>query len=233
MQASMTCDYRQFKAALNAALAVTAAKPFDVVRLYPQPELCRLGIAAANLHSVFISWIELEMMTDKTRDIEVAEISAQEAKALKALPIRAVDDEVPMAGIHIMDDRVELTDETGLGLGIRKVSVRRQTPKPVLVDIAHATDVAMAEDYEDWLPLHKEQAAILAKVMGALKATAVLAFKNLEPGVSKMRATGENFLLTIQAGKVKQNAEQPATPEHQTASQKPILEVTRPAGGIA
>ncbi|MDD7586395.1 MAG: hypothetical protein SPK00_03300 [Corynebacterium glucuronolyticum] len=204
-----------------------------MVRLYPQPELRRLGIAAANLHSVFISWIDLEMMTDSTRDIEVAEISAQEAKALKAFPILAVDDEVPMAGIHIMDDRVELTDETGLGIGIRKVSVRRQTPKPVLVDIFHATDVAMAEDYEDWLPLHKEQAAILAKVLSALKAPAVLAFKYLEPGVSKMRATGENFLLTIQAGKVKQNAEQPATPEHQTASQKPILEVARPAGGIA
>ena len=83
MKASMTCDYRQFKAALNASLAVTAAEPFDVVRLYPQPELCRLGIAAANLHSVFISWIDLEMMTDRTRDIEVAEISAQEAKAHK------------------------------------------------------------------------------------------------------------------------------------------------------
>lgn len=232
MQASMTCDYRQFKAALNAALAVTAAEPFDVVRLYPQPELCRLGIAAANLHSVFISWIDLEMMTDRTRDVEVAEISAQEAKALKALPIRAVDDEVPMAGIHIMDDRVELTDETGLGLGIRKVSVRRQTPKPVLVDIAHATDVAMAEDYEDWLPLRKEQAAILAKVMGALKATAVLAFKHLEPGVSKMRATGENFLLTVQAGKAKPDTKPEETPPGEVTNAVQI-EIAKPTGGLA
>lgn len=230
MQMMVTCDYRQFKASLNAALAVASSEPFDVVRLYPQADMCRLGVAAASPLSVFISYIDMEMMQDM-QGIEVAEISVQDAKALKALPIRALDGEVPIAGIAFYPDKVVLTDETGLGLGIRKVSVRRQAPTDSVADLVRASDRALAMDYPDALPLCKEQAALLSKVLSALKGSARLTYKQLSPGVSKVRAIGENFLLTVQAGKARKEAK--PIPESQEFSRGTILEIARPTGGIA
>lgn len=233
MHMMVTCDYRRLKEALNAAIAVSGSDPFDMIRLYPQLELSRLGVAAASPQSVFVAFVDLDFMKETSHEVDVAEISVQDAKALKALPIRAQDDEVPMAGLAFYEDRVELTDETGLGLGIRKISVRRQTANESVANLLNSVDRALAMEFSDSLPLHKDQAVLLSKVLSSLKAPAKLSYRKFGPGVSKVRAIGTNFLLTIQAGKVKQNAEQPATPEHQTASQKPILEVARPAGGIA
>lgn len=228
----VTCDYRRFKEALNAALAVASAEPFDMIRLYPQIDLCRLGIAAASPQSTFICYIGVEFMTQDAAAVEVAEISVQDAKALKALPIRALDDEVPMAGIAFYEDKIELTDETGLGLGIRKISVRRQMTTDSVADLVLASDRALAMDYPDALPLCKEQAALLSKVLTALKGSARLSYKQLSPGVSKARALGENFLLTVQAGKAKKETVKP-TLAHQESRQGPILEIARPTGGIA
>lgn len=232
MQMMVTCDYRQFKAALNAALAVASSEPFDVVRLYPQLELCRLGIAAASPKSIFISYLDLELMKESAFEVEVVEVSVQDAKALKALPIRALDDETPMVGITFYDDKVELTDETGLGLGIRKISVRRQSPTDSVANLAEASDRALAMEYTDSLPLHKEQAALLSKVLSCLKASAKLSYRQIEPGVSKLRAVGSTFLLTVQAGKAKKEVGKP-TLAHQDTRQGPILEIARPTGGIA
>jgi|GEM_PF-6847230 len=231
MHMMVTCDYRRFKEALNAALAVASAEPFDMIRLYPQIDLCRLGIAAASPQSIFIAYIGVECMTQDVVSVEVAEISVQDAKALKALPIRAIDDEAPIAGITFYEDRVELTDETGLGLGIRKISVRRQMPTDSVANLVTATDRALTMDYPDTLPLHKEQAALLSTVLTALKGSANLSYKHLSTGVSKARAIGENFLLTVQAGKAKKEAK--PTPAPQESRQGTILEIARPTGGIA
>ena len=232
MQMMVTCDYRRFKEALNAALAVSGSDPFDMIRLYPQLELSRLGVAAASPQSVLVAFVDLDFMKETSHEVDVAEISVQDAKALKALPIRALDDEAPMAGIAFYEDKIELTDETGLGLGIRKISVRRQMTTDSVADLVLASDRALAMDYPDALPLCKEQAALLSKVLTALKSSARLSYKQLSPGVSKARAIGENFLLTVHAGKEKKEAGKP-TLAHQESRQGPILEIARPTGGIA
>lgn len=238
MSTMLTCDYRVLKAAVVAALAIAGRDPYDIIRFYPHPEDMMLGVAAASPAATVAVEVPLEFSTDWTAHVGPFDVAKQEVKALTALPIKAEDDELPMCGLRLEDSKVVLTDETGLGMNIRAISVRAHAPSEQLPNMEDAIARAHTMTFEDDAPIHPDQAKTLAKVTAALKTTATVGLLQVEPGVVRLRATGPTFTLLHTAGKAEgqkdDKLEQEILTAVDTIAGNPVhVEVAHPTGGLA
>lgn len=132
----------EFQAALKAAMAVAANKePFDVIQLRINPAGGDLMVCARDpQHDLIVSITVGTTMVDVVADRdEVIEISKPDARVLAAMKVKQFDEEEdPLVGLIIAEDRITRTDETGFGLGIRQARVRRATwagEPPALGDV--------------------------------------------------------------------------------------------------
>lgn len=131
----------EFQAALKAAMAVAANKePFDVIQLRINPGGDLMVCARDPQHDLIVSITVGTTMVDVVADRdEVIEISKPDARALAAMKVKQIDEEEdPLVGLIIAEDRITRTDETGFGLGIRQARVRRATwagEPPALGDV--------------------------------------------------------------------------------------------------
>lgn len=238
MSTMLTCDYRSLKAAVTAALAVAGRDPYDILRFYPHPEDMMLGVAAASPVATVAVEVPLEFSTDWTAHVGPFDVAKQEAKALTALPIKAEDDELPMCGLRLEDSKIVLTDETGLGMNIRAISVRAHAPSEHLPNMENAIVRAHAMTFDADAPIHPDQAKTLAKVTAALKTKATVGLLQVEPGVVRLRATGPTFTLLHTAGKAEGQKDDKLEQEILTAvdtiaGHKVHVEAARPTGGLA
>lgn len=238
MSTMLTCDYRVLKAAVVAALAIAGRDPYDIIRFYPHPEDMMLGVAAASPSATVAVEVPLEFSTDWTAHVGPFDVAKQEAKALTALPISAEDDELPMCGLRLEDSKVVLTDETGLGMNIRAISVRAHAPSEHLPNMENAIARAHTMTFDADAPIHPDQAKTLAKVTAAVKANATVGLLQVEPGVTRLRATGPTFTLLHTAGKAEgqkdDKLEQEILTAVDTIAGNPVhVEVAHPTGGLA
>ncbi|MBC3186304.1 hypothetical protein H7347_06920 [Corynebacterium sp. zg-331] len=169
-------DAGEFATALRAAIAVAPTKANDpraVIQLRTHQGM--LHVCAAGDGQVF-SMVVSTMMADiiSGRD-EAVEITRAEARVLSAMKMAKEDPEdKPRVGLLIGERSVRRTDESGLGLGIRQVRVRRAHPEtlgniPVSLEgLAAELDEAPPESSEIVPELTPQQWSLIGKVAMAL-----------------------------------------------------------------
>lgn len=117
--------------ALHAALRIAANKtPHDVLQLRISESTGELQIfardASLDLAMGFtVTTTLVDIIGDRD---EVIEITKSDARALAAMKVKRDDaEDEPLVGLIIGENAITRTDETGLGLGIRRATVRRTT----------------------------------------------------------------------------------------------------------
>lgn len=160
-----------FAAALKAAIAVAPTKGarLDLVQFRIVGE--SLFIGARTHTETFVAEVQTEYIDAHDRDTAF-EISRAEAIALSAMKMaKEESEEEPRLGLLIGEKFVQRTDESGLGLGLRNVKVRRSDEpyQPFLGDIPDALSrVAMRETTSQNVLMAPEQWQLVAKVAKAL-----------------------------------------------------------------
>lgn len=161
-----------FMKALKAVLAVAPRKePRDLVQFRIVGQ--ELFISARSLWEVITVEVPTKYIDiDYERD-EWFEISRGEAQALSAMRMKAHDkEEEPMIGLQIHEDYVLRTDESGLGLGLRSVKVKRHQPiwESQLGNIpGHMQAARYQEPTVTWPILTPEQWALSGRVAAAMQ----------------------------------------------------------------
>lgn len=118
----------ELQAALKAVLAVAPNADYDLVQLRVQATGGNLLVGARDPKNNLVVGITVgTTMVDIVHDRdEVLEISKASVVQILGKKVKADDDEEdPLVGLIITDDRVTCTDETGLDLGLRLTRVRR------------------------------------------------------------------------------------------------------------
>lgn len=118
----------ELQAALKAVLAVAPNTDYDLVQFRVQAAGGNLLVGARDPKNNLVVGITVgTTMVDIVHGHdEVIEISKASAVQILAKKVKADDDqEDPLVGLIITDDRVTCTDETGLDLGLRLTRVRR------------------------------------------------------------------------------------------------------------
>lgn len=131
-------DAIEFQRALTAAIAVAGGDPLDLVQFRIVGD--ELVVAARSYNEA----IAIEVTTnyldvDYDRDT-FFEITTGEARALNAMKMKKEDPDDELAlGLLVHEIYISRTDESGLGLGLRTVKVRRHgNPyESVLGDVPH------------------------------------------------------------------------------------------------
>lgn len=209
----------ELQTALAAALAVAPAKgPHDVVQLRMSSTSGDLLVCARDpLQDLVLAvTVGTEMVDVVAERDEVVEISKADARTVAAKKVRKDDDEDdPLVGLIIGEDKITVTDETGFGLGIRQVRVRRITApgsSPVLGDVETMLSTAAGADGAEQVMLSPGQWKKIAAV--AVATGARLSARPLEP----TKDLPSRFLLTSECAamfagyrpKVAASAETPA-----------------------
>lgn len=189
-----------FKAALEAAIKVASDKDYEAVQLRFVDEM--LLICAINTKATFVAEVATEFCDIIAPRDEILELSKKEATALLKFPIKAPKDSEDMAksGLLISESYVQLTDETGLGVGIRHLRVRRETQPGLPGNPPRAVEAAkQAADAEPGAltvgPGQILLAGQIASIMG--EPATVLAMKQDTSPLSRIVLTGPSYGLTV------------------------------------
>lgn len=126
MEASMiTVDAISFQAAMKAALVVApSSEPHDLVQFRIVRDT--LVICARTQWEVIGVTVGTEYVDMNYDRDGVFEITRNEAVALSSMRIKKMEDEdYPRLGLRVHEHYIVRTDESGLGLGLRSVKVKR------------------------------------------------------------------------------------------------------------
>lgn len=160
-------DATEFAQALAAAIAIAPTKdPLDVVQFRIVSDSL---VISARSHTeaiaVEVSTYFLDVNYDRDSYFE---ITRAEAIALGAMKMRKEDpDDELRLGLLVHEAWIHRTDESGLGLGIRAVKVRRHGAvyESLLGDVPHALSEALAKPATECRPkMDGRQWALLGKV---------------------------------------------------------------------
>lgn len=211
----------EFQAALAAALAVATTKePWDVVQLRMSATGGDLLVCARDplRDMVLAVAVGTEVVDVFAGRDEVVEISRADARTLAAKKVRKDDDEDdPLVGLIIGEHQITSTDETGFGLGIRQVRVRRLDTtggSTLLGDVENFLSVAANTDGAEQVVLSPAQWKKISAV--AVTTGAELAAQPLEPTKdlpSRVLLTGESVALFAGFRPAAEQAEGEPSPE--------------------
>ncbi|WP_313546457.1 hypothetical protein [Corynebacterium sp.] len=166
-------DAYPFARALKAAIAVAPRKmPRDLVQF--RIEGSSLFIGANSGWEVFCAELPANSLAlDEERD-SVFEITRSEAIAMAAMKMTHEDSEdIPQLGMEIHKTFVQRTDESGLGLGLRSVKVKRhgELYQAELGNIPYSTSLAQGQKPTKRKPqMFARQWATVSSVAKALDA---------------------------------------------------------------
>lgn len=163
----------EFQEALKAAMAVAGREPYDVIQLRTGTDgLLRVCARDAERELIVAIDVNTEMLDVVADRDEVIEISMSDARQLAAQKVKQEKGEdPPMVGLIIRESSIRRTDESGLGLGIRKSEVRRAAfpGEPTAAGDIPAMLWAAAESESGGLhTMSAEQGKKLAAAAGAL-----------------------------------------------------------------
>lgn len=188
----------ELQAALKAALAVAPNSDYDVVQLRVQASGGNLLVCARDPKNNLMVGITVgTTMVDIVHDRdEVIEISKASVVQILAKKVKADgDEEDPLVGLIIAEDKVTCTDETGFDLGIRLTRVRRvwfDGGNPYLGDVeamlARAAD-SLPDEAAYLSPIQWKKIAAVANATGT--DLAVHPLENPNGGMSRVLITGD------------------------------------------
>lgn len=195
-----------FMKALKAALAVAPRKePRDLVQFRIVGE--ELYISARTMWEVITVEVPTRYVDANYERDEWFEITRAEAQALSAMRIKATDDEDdPQIGLTIHEDYILRTDETGLGLGLRSVKVKRHQPiwESQLGNIPqHMQKAREQEPMLTWPILSPEQWSLVGRVSAAMQEQLTIWSPSAEHhGVTQNVLTSEAVTMSIMCSKM-------------------------------
>lgn len=216
-----------FMKALKAALAVAPRKePRDLVQFRIVGE--ELFISARTMWEVITVEVPTRYVDANYERDEWFEITRAEAQTLSAMRIKATDDEDdPQIGLTIHEDYILRTDETGLGLGLRSVKVKRNQPiwESQLGNIPqHMQKAREQEPMLTWPILSPEQWSLVGRVSAAMQEQLTIWSPTPEHhGVVQNVLTSEAVTMSIMCSKM--NAEIPDNPDGDSESKADYVDV--------
>lgn len=221
-QSKIVCYHDELQAALTAALKVADKKAYGAIQFRAYPDDQELMICALNSVATFVGVVPTEMCDLVAPRDSTFEVPLSEASILARFPIKTPpgNEDVPKSGLLVTESYVQVTDETGLGIGIRHARVRRNSdielPGNPLRTVTTARTAALAEGQ-----LYPDQLDLIGKVGTAMHQKAWLRVIESPEGVlSRVHLSGELFDLTVTEGASASEKDEgsPATAEAESLS---------------
>lgn len=118
----------EFQAALKAAHAVAPNTDYDVIQIRVLASGGNILVGARDpkhnmVMAVTVGTTMVDVVTDQDEVVEISKASAHQLMGMKVKP--GDEEEDPLIGLTITQDRLSCTDETGMDLGLRLSRVRR------------------------------------------------------------------------------------------------------------
>lgn len=126
-QTLIVCPTDMLNRALKAAKTIAGNKtPYDVIQLRPHGE-DGLAVCAVNDKTTFVASIETATYTISRESDEIIEFpkSVLPAFIMATSGITKDSDVELLTGLHVAENQITITDETGIGLDIALVKVKR------------------------------------------------------------------------------------------------------------
>lgn len=126
-QTLIVCPTAMLNRALKAAKTIAGNKtPYDVIQLRPHGE-DGLAVCAVNDKTTFVASIETATYTISRESDEIIEFpkSVLPAFIMATSGITKDSDVELLTGLHVAESQITITDETGIGLDIALVKVKR------------------------------------------------------------------------------------------------------------
>lgn len=203
-QSKIICYHDELQAALNAALKVADKKNFGSIQFRPIPEDEVIQISALNPTSTFMATVPTEMCDVVEGRDEVFECLLSEASVMARFPIKmpkGSDGEVPKAGLIIAESWIQITDETGLGVGIRHTRIRRNSEVELPGTPARTIESALDAQEDLGAMLYPAQTALVGKVAEIMGQKHRIRCVESPDGVlSRVLLTGTMYGLTVTEG---------------------------------
>lgn len=222
-QSKIVCYHDELQAALTAALKVADKKTYGSIQFRAYPNDQELMICALNAVSTFVGIVPTEMCDIVAPRDSTFEVPLSEASILAKFPIKTPpgNDEVAKSGLLITERYVQVTDETGLGIGIRHARVRRNSdielPGNPLRTIESARNATAAAGQ-----LFPNQLDLIGKVGTSMHQKAWIRMLESPEGIlSRVHLSGELFDLTVTEGAMpaeKSDESTEPTPQSQSLS---------------
>lgn len=203
-QSKVIAYHSELQAALQAALKVADKNLFGSIQFRPLPDQGVLQISALNNTSTFVATVPLEMCDVVDQRDEIFECPLSEASVLAKFPIKVPpgSDDVAKSGLIIAESWVQITDETGLGIGIRHSRVRRNSEVELPGMPARTIESAMSADSDIDGVLFPAQLDLAGKVGSIMGQRARLRCIEAPEGVfSRALLAGATYGLTITEGR--------------------------------
>ncbi|GEM_PF-6509298 len=217
-------DAVEFQRAMAAAIAVAGKEPLDLVQFrIVADELVVSARSHTEAIAVEVSTSYLDVDYDRDGHFE---ITKAEARALNAMRMKKEDpDEELSLGLLVHEAYVQRTDESGLGLGLRAVKVRRNgNPyESVLGDVPHSLAAAAREPATSAQPkMDGSQWSLVGKVAKELDVR-LMVWSNSEPGSDTVRTNVAGagvamLVLCSDLGREEDNERSSEPPESATIS---------------
>lgn len=125
-QTLIVCPTDMLNRALKAAKTIAGKDPYDVIQLRPHGE-GGLAVCAVNDTTTFVASIDTRIYRMGSEEDEVIEFPKSVLPAfIMATSGIAKDSDIELlTGLHVAENQVTITDETGIGLDIALVKVKR------------------------------------------------------------------------------------------------------------
>lgn len=221
-QSKIICYHDELQAALNAALKVADKKLFGSIQFRPIPEDEVLQISALNSTSTFMATVPTEMCDVVEGRDEIFECLLSEASVMARFPIKmpkGSDGEVPKAGLLVAESWIQITDETGLGIGIRHTRVRRNSEVELPGTPSRTIEEAVAAEEDTSGMLYPAQTALVGKVAEIMGQKHRIRCVEAPGGVlSRVLLTGTMYGLTVTEGREQSSEDSASVPDDQPLS---------------
>lgn len=202
-QSKIIAYHDELQAALLAALKVADKKLFGSIQFRPMPEAGVLQVSALNPYSTFLASVPLEMCDVVDKRDEIFEVSIPEATVLAKFPIKlppGSDDELAKSGLIISEGWLQITDETGLGMGIRHARVRRNSEISLPGSASRTIDAAQEIGTGESL-IYPRQIDLLGKVGGIMGEKSQIRVLDTPELLSRVILMGATYALTVTEGR--------------------------------
>lgn len=204
-QSKIIAYHTELQAALQAALKVADKKLFGSIQFRPLPEDGVLQVSALNATSTFVARVPLEMCDVVDQRDEIFETLLSEASILARFPIKLPkgdDDATAMSGLIISDSWIQITDETGLGIGIRHARVRRNADVELPGSPARTIEMAHEMDPAWDSPIYPDQMDLAGRVAAIMGQKVELRPLDVSrTSLSRILVIGSTYGLTITEGR--------------------------------
>lgn len=217
-------DAQPFARALAAAIAVAPGKePLDVIQFRIVGDTLVVA-ARSHTEAVAVEVPTYYLDVDYERD-GYFEITRAEARALAAMKMKKDDPEDELRlGLLVHEQWIHRTDESGLGLGIRAVKVRRcgSPYESALGDVPHSLAEALDKPVtEDRPKMDGRQWTLLGRVARALDCHLVL-WANSQPDIQNVRTViqGDGVAMMVLCADIE------ATEQDEPEATTPALEIS-------